>query len=293
MKVFLDNVDLNSNSGPNSFGKKLFFELKKKHTFTYINPEAQLSFININKRLCDNLTLRLDGVYFNTRQNWELMNASIKESFFSSKKIIAQTNFDKELIQKFLGYRDDIFVINNGVDQKTIDSVEPLKNEYLDKFDNVWCCASSWRPHKRLHANIEYFLEHKGENDCLVVAGVNPDYEAKEPNIFYVGDLQWQQLISLYKRSKFFIHLAWLDHCPNVVVDARASGCHIVISSSGGTKEIAGDNCTVITDDSWNFSPIDLYSPPKIDFSKKNRNSIVNSIDIKEIAIQYEKVLFK
>ena len=38
-------------------------------------------------------------------------------------------------------------------------------------------------------------------------------------------------LLSLYKRSKYFIHLAWLDHCPNVVVDARASGL-IVIGST-------------------------------------------------------------
>ena len=293
MRIFLDNVDLSSNSGPNSFGKKLFLELKKRHTFTYDSPDVQLSFININKKISENITLRLDGVYFNTRQNWESMNESIKKSYFSSKNVIAQTNFDKKLIQEFLGKHKDIHVIHNGVDQSSIDIIEPLKNEQLNKFKNVWTCASTWRPHKRLQTNIKYFLEHKADDDCLVVAGANPDYQVDEPNIFYVGDLQWHQLISLYKRSKFFVHLAWLDHCPNVVVDARASGCHIIISSSGGTKEIAGDNCTVIQENEWNFSPIDLYSPPDIDFSKKTVNNILTSIDIKEVAMEYEKVLFK
>ena len=57
--------------------------------------------------------------------------------------------------------------------------------------------------------------------------------------------------------SAAFIHLAWLDHCPNVVVDARAAACQIICSSAGGTKEIAGPSAIVIEEDEWDFEPVD------------------------------------
>ena len=62
----------------------------------------------------------------------------------------------------------------------------------------------------------------------------------------------------MYKASKYFLHLAWLDHCPNVVVDAMACGCTVICSSAGGTKEIAGDNAIIIEENDWNYEPVHL-----------------------------------
>ena len=83
--------------------------------------------------------------------------------------------------------------------------------------------------------------------------------------IFYIGDVDYLTLLSLFKRSSTFVHLAYLDHCPNVVVDAQASGCHIVCSSTGGTSEIVTKG-TIIAEDDWNFEPTELYNPPKMNF---------------------------
>ena len=63
-----------------------------------------------------------------------------------------------------------------------------------------------------------------------------------------------------------------MDHCPNVVVDARAAGCEIICASSGGTREIAGPDATVVTDMDWEFKPFKLYEPPDLDFSQKQKN---------------------
>jgi len=73
-------------------------------------------------------------------------------------------------------------------------------------------------------------------------------------------------LLSLYKKSSTFIHLAYLDHCPNVVVDAQAAGCNIICSSTGGTSEVVKSG-KIIKEQSWDFSPIPLYYPPEINFS--------------------------
>ena len=103
--------------------------------------------------------------------------------------------------------------------------------------------------------------------------------------IHYVGELSTEKLFSLYKTSKFFLHLAWLDHCPNVVVDAMACGCQIICSSAGGTKEIAGAEAIIIEEDKWDYSPIELYNPPQMDFSKKIENTWHNNKEFDMVAV--------
>ena len=139
--------------------------------------------------------------------------------------------------------------------------------------------------------NVGYFLEKSPSDSCLVVAGENPDYVVKNPRVFYTGQLSWEQCISLYKRSTTFIHLAFLDHCPNVVVDARASGCKLVVASSGGTKELADEASIVIKDLDWDMNPIDLYSPPSLDYSNVVKSEAKKSIDIKDVGDKYIEAL--
>ena len=83
------------------------------------------------------------------------------------------------------------------------------------------------------------------------------------------------------------LHLAFLDHCPNVVVDARASGCKLVVASSGGTKEIVGAGDTIVEDLDWDMKPLDLYSPPPLDYSKFKKNDTESNVDIKEASKKY------
>ncbi len=291
MKILLDNVDVNSSSGPNSFGRRLQTEIKKMgHVIdtTVVSPDVQLSFIMTNQ-IKAKVALRLDGIYFNSRQNWEKLNTPIKDSFNSAELVIYQSNFNKSLTEKYFGYAKRSIVINNGTCISTIESIPTLRQ--LNEYAEIWSCASSWRPHKRLKDNINYFLEKSPSDACLVVAGENPDYVVQHARIFYAGKLSWEQCISLYKSSSVFLHLAFLDHCPNVVVDARAAGCRLVVSSSGGTKEIAGLNATIVEDVDWDMLPLDLYSPPAIDYSRERSNEIVSNIDIVDVSRQYISAL--
>lgn len=293
MKILLDNVDINSSSGPNSFGRLLSEELKRvgHHISSrLIDPDVQLSFIVASQKKAK-LALRLDGIYFNSRQDWESMNSSIKNSFNLADVVIYQSNFNKTLTEKFFGYAKNSFVINNGTCLETIRSINPLAQQELDEYSEVWSCASSWRPHKRLKENIGYFLEKAPIDSCLIVAGENPDHVIKHPRIFYVGQLSWRDCISLYKRSTTFLHLAFLDHCPNVVIDAVASGCKLIVASSGGTSEIAGLNALVIKDLDWDMSPLDLYSPPALDYSKEKQNCVISNINIIDVGTRYINAL--
>jgi len=218
------------------------------------------------------------------------MNRPIIDSYNNADAVVVQSEFNKLLIEKYFNARDNVHVINNGTDLKLIDMVPAAVVSDYSR-ENIWLCASSWRPHKRLDDNIRYFLETAPNSDILLVAGHDAAFD-KNPRIFYLGDLSWQQLVSAMKTSSHFIHLAWLDHCPNVVVDARAAGCHIICSSSGGTEEIAGPNSTIIEEDQWDFSPVKLYCPPTIDFSRARPTRSLNaSIDIEAVAKRYLDVI--
>lgn len=289
LAIRLENVNLESNSGPNSFATKLSNKFTANGHTIHNGADYDIALCFIED--CSNLPSRrlyqrLDGIYFNTATNFELQNKNILATFKKCQGVIFQSNFNKKLTEAFFGEHTNWTVIHNGTDLELLDTISPLENVKLDKYENVWTCAASWRPHKRLKDNIEYFLQHKGDNDCLVVAG-KPDYLFKDPNVFYVGNLKQDVLYALYKRSKYFLHLAWLDHCPNVVVDARASGCRIICSSEGGTKEIAGLDAIVVQEQPWNFQPTKLYNPPKIDFSNKINNNFDACYDMKKVAEKY------
>jgi glycosyltransferase involved in cell wall biosynthesis len=291
----LHNVNLSSHNGPNSFAQKLVkYGEKSGWCFdTTAQPSAHLCFIETHAKSFDEpMYQRLDGIYFNTRSDYNLQNANIKRTYEMSDGVIFQSEFNKRLITKYFGEHKSSVVIHNGADLEKIHNIKPLENSVIDGYEDVWTCASHWRPHKRLSENIRYFLEHSSERDCMVVAG-KTDYKKAHPRVFFVGDLPHEALIALYKRSKHFLHLAWLDHCPNVVVDARASGCRIVCTDAGGTNEIAGDDAIVLQEEEWDFEPLDLYEPSEIDFNKivANTSNTGYNIDMNSVFEKYSRFI--
>ena len=290
MNIFLDNVNLHSTSGPNHFASKLKKYMERQgNTFTFAKDfDAQLSFISAVSNLAP-IYQRMDWIYFNSEQDFKQLNKPIQETYKLAKGVIFQSEFNKELTFKYFGSHENYKVIHNGADLDFINSVPTLSNNVIDNYEKVWCCASSWRPHKRLNENIRYFLEHSSDKECLVVAGHLPNPVLYD-RVYYVGDLDIKTLISLYKRSDYFIHLAYLDHCPNVVVDAVASGCKIICSSTGGTKEIA-IGATIIQESEWDLSPIKLYNPPEMDFSNKTNNDCNVNIDMSYVASRYDNFI--
>lgn len=296
MKVLIDNVNLDSNSGPNGFAGKIIKPLGKLGVDVScvldknFLPDIQLSFIMSHYKFAP-IVQRLDGIYFNSEQDFESLNGPIKATYIDAESVIFQSEFNKKLTEHWFGKKESNFVIHNGTCLERIKEINPIDHQLTNSFENVWCCASSWRPHKRLSENVRYFLDHAGRHDCLIIAGENPDFRCDDPRVFYAGNLDWINLISLFKRSKYFIHLSWLDHCPNVVIDARASGCHIICSSAGGTSEICGANSTIIQEEDWDFSPIKLYSPPPVDFSKIIKSKKDIDISIERAAKEYSHVL--
>jgi glycosyltransferase involved in cell wall biosynthesis len=291
MKIYLENVNLQSSNGPNSFANKLIPPMiRLGHQF--VNPslaEINLCFIESPVKAPKVPRIqRLDGIYYNTRFNYNQQNANIKRTYDESNGVIYQSEYGKKLITKFFGEHPKSAVIHNGANMEAIQAAIPMKNDVEGR--NIWSCAASWRPHKRLGENIRYFLEHKGEKDILIVAGETPKI-IDDKSVYYMGNLTQNQLYSLYKGSTYFLHLGWLDCCPNVVVDARACGSKVICTTSGGSAEVAGPDAIIIEEEDWDFTPLDLYDPPKLNFEKKLDNTHNVGYNMEMVAKEYAKFL--
>ena len=277
MKIFFHNFDPNSNSGPNKFTRQLFQSMVKSKKVSFSNSQdncdVEFSLIQLTKEKKKPMILRLDGIYFNLSQDYRNQNAPIKYSYDAADAVIFQSEFNKNLTEFYFGPHKNSSIVHNYPDTEAIDNISTdFVDKIIDKSIDVWSCASSWRPHKRLEDNLRYFNEKSYKNSVMLVAGKNADISViKKYNsitkgrIYYLGDLSYEDLVSVYKRSSTFVHLSYLDHCPNVVVDAQAAGAKIICSSSGGTKEIV-KNGEVIIEPEWDFRPIKLYEPPTLDF---------------------------
>lgn len=301
MRILFDNTNINSRSGPNAFAKKLSNAIIRtnEHNVVFNASEPHdvcLTFIENNQITSAKRILRLDGIYFNSDQPWEKLNHSIKQSYNACQGVVFQTTFNKRLSEKFFGIRNNTSVIPNGTDVSLINSIAPA--QFSGTFSEIWCSAASWRPHKRLEENIRYFLEHSPKDAILIILGhigYQPQLSGNESDrVVFLGEVSWENTISIFKACKKFLHLAYFDHCPNVVVDARAAGCEIVVTSSGGTKEIAGPGAIVIEEEFDEIeSPIKLYYPPRLDFARYHTNSFNSVVDVNEIAKSYIDVLIK
>ena len=125
--------------------------------------------------------------------------------------------------------------------------------------------------------------------------GNNPDAIVASPHIFYSGPVGQDVYMQVYAAASWMIHLAWADHCPNVVVEALSQGTPVVCSEVGGTKELIGKYGIVLEEKPYNFELCDYDNPPKINIDQiedlPNRNELdynsISNINIEHCAKRY------
>ena len=279
MKIHLSNVNFNSSSGPNSFAARLAHELvKRKYQIVNSNDDYDifLCFIepaSMPKKDCKFIQ-RLDGIWFKPEE-YETHNKNI-------------------MTEKYWGSPNKGSVIHNGISLGNFEKIHPEVRKIKNKYDRLFVCSASWHRQKRLKENIEFYTKNRRNNDVLLVLGSKPDYIAQEKNIIYLGHVPHEICLQIYSVSDWFIHLAWLDHCPNVVVEALSQNCPVVCTNSGGTKEIVGSNGIILNEDNeYNFELTDYDNPYALTTGKINLPEVIvnNSyLDIELVCDKYEEI---
>lgn len=305
MKIHFSNVDFSSRSGPNTFGHRLAdFFVRNGHQIVYANDQYDIFLAFIEPASMpkpgSKTVQRLDGIWFKPEQ-YHTMNKGMMSFYKNTDHVIFQSNFDKTMIEKWWGQKKNSTIIRNGIEINPRDPVKELRQN----FQKVFVCSSNWRPHKRLDENINFFnrMKHVYPNSVLYILGQNPDLNLfrGRQDIKYLGSLTHEDSLRVYASSDWMLHLAWLDHCPNVVVEALSQGCKVICSSDGGTKELieGKDRGIIIEENKYNFELIDYSKTPKVDFTGINSLPVTNKnfdksdIDIQSVGNQYLEVFKK
>lgn len=304
MKIHFDGVNFSSHSGPNTFANRLarqFFE--SGHEVATSNANCDLSLVFIERSgapLANVVVQRLDGIWFKPEE-FHVKNFRIRDLHRSADAVIYQSRFDKEMIEKLFQHSTKSYaVIHNGIKLNPVKQITiPKLIEMRGAYDKIFVCSANWHPQKRLRNNVELFnhiRKTQFPNSCLIVLGNNPDYIESGPHVFYAGSVDEETYMQIYAVADWLLHLAWLDHCPNVVIEALSQGTPVICSDSGGTKELIGNYGIVLKEQNlYCYELADYDNPPQLDISQVDHiperkdlhyNSITN-IDITSTAKNY------
>lgn len=246
---------------------------------------------------------RLDGIWFKNEHEFQTKNKNIKALYETANHVVWQSDFDSQMTTKHWGKPREGSIIRNGISiSKSKTSHSPTFQELRERYEKIFVCSSNWHPQKRLRDNIEMFKHLRSTlfpYSCLIIMGHGPDVHVADKNIYYTGNLPHEVCLELYSVADWMIHLAWADHCPNVVVEAISRGCPVICAETGGTKELVGETNGIIISEKtqYNFELSDYDNPPSIDVTQVSSlpTLIVDAsqLDIQLVAKQYEDIFQK
>jgi glycosyltransferase involved in cell wall biosynthesis len=319
MRIHFDNVAWEAPTGPNVFASRLAEALfDAGHPVLQEAAGADLSLVFIEpsgEPLCDKVVQRLDGIW-SKPDGFEAANRGIKALYDRADAVVWQSHFDRAMALRHWQWpgrqhrvprtmaaalaRDKI--IANGVQRRPVARLTiPRLVEMRAQHQRIYVCSANWHPQKRLQANVELFdrLRLRHPDSCLVVMGHCPTSQmVAHPHVFYAGSMLEQACAEVYSAADWMLHLAWGDHCPNVVVEALAQGTPVACSEVGGTKELIGGYGRVLRDAPYNFQLHDYDDPPPIDVSQVDDlparaeldYASIADIDIASVAKKYVAV---
>jgi len=320
MRIRIQGVNPEVNSGPGKFAKRLATEFSRKnHTIIWNDKEDyDIDLIFISNRFPINpdkpSVQRLDGIYLNSQVNFEGLthkngNNHIIETYNQVDGHIFQSQFTYDLVLKHFGMPQGetrYWIVNNGTE---INKLPKKRLDYLKDYKKVIFSASSWRPNKRPEDNLAVFEELKKIVDYPIALVMVGDFiwcsaYSEDEDVYIIRQkIDDAQMKAFFRSSDYFFHMTYLDNCPNSVVEALAHSVPVLCSESGGTKELL-HGCGYVAMEDWNTEIQNTYEPSKMpdlkgvaeyiakdlekthDFTEAHKN-----IDISCVADQYLALL--
>lgn len=314
IKVFIQTDKFKG--GPAIFRSRLIKSLNKLpdiEVVTDVNKKFDigLEFIRKVHKYDKPYILRASSCYyFHYYKPWN--NKPIAKTCQRAKHVIFQSQFAYTLCNRVLrlesrdllkGYN----IIYNGVDMDYINNIEPNKEIEPDSF--VACAR--WDPNKRPVSMIRGFLEANTKKHLYIIGGIGVEGKGKKLGqkykskyIHFLGEKSNKETISIMKACKYQIHLAFIDICPNTVLEGMSCGLNVLCTNLGGTPEIVGNNGVVLkTDKFWKTRYLkkrieDLDNLKKETVASGIRKLIkidkkpdVSRFDIDKIASKYAKII--
>jgi glycosyltransferase involved in cell wall biosynthesis len=214
-----------------------------------------------------------NGIYYPAWYDgdWKKKNANMAIPYLLADKVIFQSEFCKRHALEFLGKpTSSSEVLYNAVDT----NIFKPKSAKLNTNNITYLVTGAISNHLyyRLESTIlSFWIARKSiSNAYLLVAGFveaeaqqRADSLAKrlsiDKYIKYYGVYDQINAPALYRLADIYIMLKHNDPCPNVVIEAMASGLPVVYSDSGGVPELVGNESGISV--ACKDSTIEVFTP--------------------------------
>ena len=273
---------LSLKGGPNIFMQRLRESIIRQNLAiprSYLIPFYDIALFHSSAHSYYNkpYVLRMDGIYFGEDAKdpeKQKNNDDMQCAMDGARGIVYQSRFDKQLIETCFGkIKKESIVICNGAEIEYSDSKHDIRKDLgLPENRRLLICAAGWRRHKRLPEIVEVLkrLNNIEDNYALIILGEQNEYTDTN-NIYSFGNVNPENIARYYQCADAYIHLSWLDHCPNTVVEAIANGLPVLCSNQGGTREIVeGASAGIVSqcDTEVDLFNLNLYEPPAPDWDQ-------------------------
>jgi len=228
-------------------------------------PKHSIELVHWAKRQGVKFVLNQNGVgYPAWTSSYHEINAELLALTQQADLVVYQSKFCFDAAEKFVSAPDRrSIILPNCVD---IDLFHPEINQNRAIIRLLVSGTHYQKERVTLPLVVLNHLLKRGHNAVLSIAGrlAWDDGERDVGNLIRKYNLQSKVELTgpytnkvapqIYSSSSIFLHLKYKDPCPNVVIEALASGLPIVASNSGGLPELVGDDGGILVDvaDDWN-----------------------------------------
>lgn len=210
-----------------------------------------------------------NGVYHSgwAGNSFDSLNSANRKIYKRSDYVFWQSSFAREAAREFLSKIDPPGeVLFNSVDLDTFKPLVGKKNQKLFKF----LMSGNFKETSlyQVKAGMQAFANMVREKNVhLVVAGLSR--KSHKPIQSFAKELGIQEFVTLlgtYDHSQApyllqqmdaYLALKYMDTCPNLAIEAMASGLPIIYSATGGMPEIIGKEAGqgIALEEDWHVAP--------------------------------------
>ncbi len=199
-------------------------------------------------------------------------NAKILTNLLHADGIIYQSDFSKRLTERFVLIKNSKrtvetipnSIVYNGVPLDVFSPKGPIRTELTGQLNML--VSHSFRPYHRLHDSMRILSEVKRKltdtRPHLHILGSDDDSGSfnharntaeklgliENKDYTFWGKLPFDELGELYRSCDLMLNLSYWDSCPNVVIEALASGLPVVGVNHGGVAELVGHSGVLINE---------------------------------------------
>ena len=203
-------------------------------------------------------------------------NDILRDNFETCDLIAYQSEFAKHMMQKAFGEKEGPIIWNASIPD--FPELVPKWNR-LEEIKVV--CCSMWRAWKMLHEieRMTRLIAEQGQKIKLFVIGREPTEKAlyglpfigENYEITYLGSKGHEDMKKIYRECHIGVHLAFNDFSPATVTEMMAWGLPVIVTDSGGSKDIVQNAGIILKGDPFVDEPFRIQDEdilPKIDNQK-------------------------